>query len=114
MTNETNKRIERAAEAAISRAEQIDIPGATISAWCDFGGADEHSAPIVVRVTLDDSDDGLPSKRGRVEDVVRALWQLEIHAVDCADHLGKYLELYHTDEVSEATESVKICGFVNI
>ena len=116
LTTETQKLIERAAETAISQAEQIDIPGVTISAWCDFGGADESSAPIVCCVTLEDSDEfeQLPPKRERIESVVKALWAAGIHAVDSENQLGRYIELFHSGDALEDTAQIKVCGFVSI
>lgn len=115
MTKETRQQLELAVDAAISRAEIINLPGVHISAWCDFGGADEASAPIVCLVSLDDSDEfeQFPPKKERVESVVKALWTAGIYAVDSESQLGRYSELF-SEEVTEATEQIKICGLINI
>ena len=111
--NMTNKEADLAVERAISRAEHISVPGVSISAWCDWGGADDSSAPIVCRISLEDSDEfeQFPPKRERVEAVVKALFAVGIHAVDHEKDLGRYVELYHNEEIPESAGFVKICGF---
>jgi len=112
MTKETQVKLEQAAQCGIADAERIAPPGVTISAWADFGGADEGSVPLIIKVEFEADDEDaapFPSKKERLESVVRALWNVGIYAVDREEHLGRFVELY-ADNFSADAESCKLVG----